>query len=82
MTFNLRRSRARTGVVAMRQDLLIFFFEFYPFFSPTSWYPMFSSYHLDTILSHRYNSRTGSGATKVESHASSDTQPNQSRTAS
>jgi hypothetical protein len=30
-----------------------------------------------TILSHRYNSRTGSGETKVESHASSDTQPNQ-----
>ena len=30
-----------------------------------------------TILSHRYNSRMGSGETKVESHASSDTQPNQ-----
>ena len=30
-----------------------------------------------TILSHRYNSRTGSGETKVESHASSETQPNQ-----
>ena len=30
-----------------------------------------------TILSHRYNSHTGSGETKVESHASSDTQPNQ-----
>ena len=29
------------------------------------------------ILSHRYNSRTGSGETKVESHESSDTQPNQ-----
>ena len=29
-----------------------------------------------TILSHRYNSRPGSGETKVESHASSDT-PNQ-----
>ena len=29
-----------------------------------------------TILSHRYNSRTGSGETKVESHAPSDTQPN------
>ena len=29
------------------------------------------------LLSHRYNSRTGSGETKVESHASSDTQPNQ-----
>jgi hypothetical protein len=30
-----------------------------------------------TILSHHYNSRTGSGETKVESHAPSDTQPNQ-----
>ena len=30
-----------------------------------------------TILSHHYNSCTGSGETKVESHASSDTQPNQ-----
>ena len=30
-----------------------------------------------TVLSHRYNSRTGSGETKVESHASSETQPNQ-----
>ena len=30
-----------------------------------------------TILSHRYNSCTGSGETKVESHASSETQPNQ-----
>ena len=30
-----------------------------------------------TILSHRYNSRTGLGETKVESHTSSDTQPNQ-----
>ena len=30
-----------------------------------------------TILSHRYKSRTGSGETKAECHASSDTQPNQ-----
>jgi hypothetical protein len=30
-----------------------------------------------TILSHLYNSRTGSGETKVESHVSSETQPNQ-----
>ena len=28
-----------------------------------------------TILSHRYNSHTGSGETKVESHASSETHP-------
>ena len=45
-----------------------------PFFSPISWYPIVV---VATILSHRYNSRTGSGETKVESHASSDTQPNQ-----
>jgi hypothetical protein len=32
-----------------------------------------------TILSHRFNSRTGSGETKVESHASSKTQPNQAK---
>ena len=51
------------------------FYEFYPF-SPISWYPIVL---VATILSHRYNSRTGSGETKVErrSHASSDTQPNQ-----
>ena len=30
-----------------------------------------------TVLSHRYNSRTGSGETKVERHAYSETQPNQ-----
>ena len=36
-----------------------------------------NSFLVATILSHRYNSRTGSGETKVESHASSDTQPNQ-----
>ena len=46
---------------------------FYPFFSPISWCPIVV---VATILSHRYNSRTGSGETKVESHASSDTQPN------
>ena len=30
-----------------------------------------------TMLSHRYNSHTGSGETKVESHASSETPPHQ-----
>ena len=50
------------------------FFLFYPFFSPISWYPIVV---VATILFHRYNSRTGSGETKVESHASSDTQHNQ-----
>ena len=38
---------------------------------------MVSNCLVATILSHRYNSRRGSGETKVESHASSDTQPNQ-----
>ena len=41
-------------------------------FTPFSWYPIVL---VATILSHRYNSRTGSGETKVQSHASSDTQP-------
>ena len=41
--------------------------------------PQFCSIQLlvVTILPHRYNSCTGSGETKVESHASSETQPNQ-----
>ena len=43
-------------------------------FSTISWYPIVL---VATILSHRYNSRTGSGETKVESHVSSDTQPTQ-----
>jgi hypothetical protein len=47
---------------------------FLPLFSLISWYPIVL---VATILSHRYNSRTVSGETKVESHASSDTQPNQ-----
>ena len=38
---------------------------------------MISNCLVATILSHHYNSRTGSGETTVESHASSDTQPNQ-----
>ena len=54
--------------------LFLFIYFFNPFFSPISWYPIVV---VATILSHRYNSRTGSGETKVESHASSDTQPNQ-----
>ena len=51
-----------------------FSLQFYPFFSPISWYPIVV---VATILSHCYNSRTGSGETKAECHASSDTQPNQ-----
>jgi hypothetical protein len=54
--------------------LVEIFFFFYPLFSPISWYPIVI---VATILSHRYNSHTGSGETQVESHASSDTQPNQ-----
>jgi hypothetical protein len=50
------------------------FFFFLPLFLPNF---VVSNYLVATILSHRYNSRTGSGETKVESHASSDTQPNQ-----
>jgi hypothetical protein len=44
-----------------------------PLFSPNF---VVSNCLVVTILSHRYNSRTGLGETKVESHASSDTQPN------
>ena len=55
-------------------SFFLYFFEFYSFFSPILWYPIVV---VATILSHCYNSRTGSGETKVESHASSDTQPNQ-----
>ena len=54
------------------------FFLFFYIFTPFS--PQFRGIQLflvATILSHRYSSRTGSGETKVESHASSDTQPNQ-----
>ena len=53
---------------------IFYFFYLYPFFSPISWYPIVV---VATILSHRYNSRTGSGETKVECRASSDTQPDQ-----
>jgi hypothetical protein len=47
---------------------MIFVFKFYP---------QFRGIQLLVVLSHRYNSRTGLGETKVESHASSETQPNQ-----
>jgi hypothetical protein len=47
------------------------------YFTPFS--PQFCGIQLlvVTILSHCYNPRTGSGETKAESHASSETQPNQ-----
>ena len=48
----------------------LFYFNFYPLFHGIQLL-------VATILSHRYNSCTGSGETKVESHASSETQPNQ-----
>ena len=51
---------ARTGKPHYCGGLQLFLF--YPFFSPISWYPIVFS-----ILSHRYNSRTDSGETKVES---------------
>ena len=49
----------------------------YIFFTPFS--PQFRGIQLlvVTILSHRYNSHTGSGETKVKSHASSEIQPHQ-----
>jgi hypothetical protein len=54
---------------ANKAVILYFLFVFFNF---TPFSPQFH-----TILSHRYNYRTGSGEMKVESHASSDTQPNQ-----
>ena len=58
----------------MREEILkCFLFYFTPFS------PQFRGIQLlvVTILSHRYNSRTGLGETEVVSHASSETQPNQ-----
>ena len=53
--------------------VIYLFFEFYPVFSP-----QFRGTQLlvATILYNRYNSHTGSGETKVESHASSDNPTN------
>ena len=53
---------------------------FFCFLNLTPFSPHFCGIQLFlvvTILSHHYNSRTGSGETKVESHASSDTHPHQ-----
>jgi hypothetical protein len=55
-------------------SFLFFYFNLTPFSPQFSWYPIVV---VATILSHRYNSRTGSWEMKVESHASSETQPNQ-----
>jgi hypothetical protein len=59
---------AWTYVISIRRSnffFVCFFCEFYPFFSSQfSWYPIVV---VATILSHRYNSRIGSGETKVES---------------
>ena len=46
-------------------------------FSFTPFFRGIQLFLVATILSHRYNSRTGSKETKIESHASSNTQPNQ-----
>jgi hypothetical protein len=56
---------------------LYIYFIFYIIFTPFC--PQFRGIQLlvVTIFSHRYNSHTGSGETKVESHASSETQLNQ-----
>ena len=54
--------------------LNICIFEFDPLFLPNF---MVSNCLVANILSHRYNTRTGSGETKVESYASTNTQPNQ-----
>ena len=57
----------------MAPCVLFYFLFFYPFISP-----QFRGIQLVvTVLSHRCNSRTDSGEAKVESHASSETQPNQ-----
>ena len=53
----------------------IYLFTFYPLFLPQ--FRSIQLFLVVTILSHHYNSRTGSGETKVESHASYETQPNQ-----
>ena len=51
------------------QQLVYLYLFFYSFFSPISWYPI-GSYI-------RCHSRTDSGEAKVESRASSETQPSQ-----
>ena len=58
---------------------VIRWFLFFYFFYFTPFSPQFRGIQLlvITILSHHYNSLMGSGETKVESHASSETQPNQ-----
>ena len=60
------------GLIMSLESIMVFFIFYY-------FYPNFviSNCLVATILSHRYNSRTGSGETNVESHASSNTQPNQ-----
>ena len=61
----------------MKQQSTIPFLSFFSFFFLPLFLPNFvvsNCFLVATILSHRYNSRTSSGETKVESHASSDTQ--------
>ena len=61
---------ATLKIYQVRENMLLF----YPLFSP-----QFRGIQLlvVTVLSHRYNSRTDAGEVKIESHASSETQPNQ-----
>ena len=60
-------------------NLINFIYYYYKKINVPPFSPQFRGIQLlvVTILSHHYNSRTGSGETKVESHASSETQPNQ-----
>jgi hypothetical protein len=63
--------------ISLNNFTLSLFLFFFLNFTPFS--PQFRGIQLilvATILSHRYNSHTGTGETKVESHASSDPQPN------
>ena len=78
---NLQCSTCSTAALSMRMgacSVLLFLFLFFKM----TFLPPFSSQFrriqllVITILSHRYNSHTGSGETKVESYASSETQPN------
>uniref|UniRef100_A0A8K9URT6 Rho family-interacting cell polarization regulator 2 n=1 Tax=Oncorhynchus mykiss TaxID=8022 RepID=A0A8K9URT6_ONCMY len=64
----LRCSRLSTGQCISDCNILFIYFIFSPQFRGIQLLEI-------TILSHRYNSRTGSGETKVESHESSETQP-------
>jgi hypothetical protein len=73
-TVTMDEASDRCGVLLFFTFFFLLFFEFFTLLSPR-----FRGIQLlvITILSHRYNCRTGSGETKVESYESSKTQPNQ-----